>query len=62
MTDSLSHVLTCRVLQAAVPAVEPAVPVQYGDVFSNCQETQAAALARFSLLFATRKELTNRIV
>ena len=58
-TISLSHVLTCRVLQAAVRTGEPAVPVQYGDVFSDCQETQAAAVARFSQLLETRRKLTD---
>ena len=58
-TDSLHHVLTCRVLQAAVRTQEPAVPVQYGDVFSDCQETQAAATARFGQLFEARRELTD---
>ena len=61
-TDSLSHVLTCRVLQAAVRTVEPAVPVQYGDVFSDCQETQAAATAWFSQLLEARRELTDPII
>ena len=58
-TDSLSHVLTCRVLQAAVWTQEPASPVQYGDVFSDCQETQAAATARFSQVLEARRELTD---
>ena len=61
-TDSLSHVLTCRVLQAAVRTVEPAVPVQYGDMFSDCQETQAAATAWFSQLLEARRELTDPII
>ena len=49
--DSLSHVLACTALKAAVhPSVQTDVqrPVQYGDVFSDCLETQAAAVAMFS--------------
>ena len=57
-TDSLPHVLTCRVLQAAVPSVETAGHVQYGDVFSPCQETQAAAGERFRELL----KLLNLII
>ena len=58
-TDSLSHVLTCRVLQAAGPAIETDRPVQYGDVFSPCQETQAAAGEKFRELLTLRNNKLN---
>ena len=58
-TDSLSHVLTCRVLQAAGPSVETARHVQYGDVFSPCQETQGAAGERFRELLKLRNLIIN---
>ena len=55
--DSLSHVLVCRALLTAVQA--PVQTVQYGDVFSDCQDTQAAAVARFSQLLEARTKLTS---
>ena len=58
-TDSLSHVLTCRVLQAAGPSVQTARHVQYGDVFSPCQETQGAAGERFRELLKIRNLIIN---
>ena len=58
-TDSLSHVLTCRVLQAAGPSVQTARHVQYGDVFSPCQETQGAAGERFMELLNIRNIIIN---
>ena len=61
-TDSLPHVLTCMVLQAAMRTQDPAGQLQYGDVFSDCQETQAAAVARFSQLLETRRKLTDHII
>ena len=60
--DSLSHVLVCTALQAAVhPSVQTDVqwPVQYGDVFPDCLETQAAAVAIFSQLLEARTKLTS---
>ena len=60
--DSLSHVLVCTVLQAAVhPSVQADVQrsVQYGDVFSDCLETQAAAVEVFSQLLEARTKLTS---
>ena len=58
-TDSLPHVLACRVLQAAGSSVETGRPVQYGDVFSPCQETQAAAGERFRELLNIRNIKIN---
>ena len=61
--DSLSHVLVCTALQAVVhPSVQTDVqrPAQYGAVFSDCLEIQAAAVARFSQLLEERTKLTLR--
>ena len=56
--DSISHLLTCPVLQAAVPDEE--TPVQYGDVFSDSQETQKSAIVRFSQLVEARTGLLEQ--
>ena len=56
--DSIPHLLTCPVLQAAVPGEE--TPVQYGDVFSDSQETQNSAILRFSQLVKARSELLEQ--
>ena len=58
--DSIAHLLTCSVLQRAVPA-GPTV-VQYGDVFSPCQETQNTAILMFSQLVKTREGLLEQNV
>ena len=58
--DSIAHLLTCSVLQQAVPA-GPTV-VQYGDVFSPCQETQNTAILMFSQLVKTREGLLEQNV
>ena len=58
--DSIAHLLTCSVLQQAVPA-RPTV-VQYGDVFSPCQETQNTAVLMFSQLVKTREGLLEQNV
>ena len=58
-TDTLPHVLTCRVLQAAGPSDETARHVQYVDMFSPCQETQAAAGERFRELLNIRNIKIN---
>ena len=60
--DSLSHVLVCTALQAAVqPSVQTDVqrPVHYGDVFSDCLETQSAAVERFKELIELRTKLAS---
>ena len=57
--DSLPHTLACQVLLAAVP--EPSV-VQYGDVFSDSQETQNAAILRFSQLVKARTGILEQNV
>ena len=56
--DSISHLLTCSVLQRAVPA-GPTV-VQYGDVFSPCQEKQNTAMNTFSQLVKEREGLLEQ--
>ena len=56
--DAISHLLTCAVLQLAVPA--GATVVQYGDVFSSSQEKQNAAVHMFSQLVKTREGLLEQ--
>ena len=56
--DSISHLLTCSVLKAAVPAED--TPIQYGDVFSDSQETQKSAIVRFSQLVEARTGLLEQ--
>ena len=56
--DSISHLLACSVLQPAVPA--GATSVQYGDVFSSCQEKQNSAVLMFSQLVKTREGLLEK--
>ena len=51
--DSIPHLLTCSVLLRAVPA--GTTSVQYGDVFSSCQEKQNTAVLMFSQLVETRE-------
>ena len=46
--DSIPHLLVCPALLAAVPAED--TPVQYGDVFASCLDTQTIAISRFSEL------------
>ena len=58
--DSKAHLLTCSVLQQTVPA-GPTV-VQYGDVFSQCQETQNIAVLMSSQLVKTREGLLEQNV
>ena len=60
-TDSLSHVLTCRALQAAGLSDQTGGHVQYGDVFSPCLETQAAAGERFKKLLYIRNIKLNSL-
>ena len=60
----MSHrtLLVSTALQTAVhPSVQTDVqrPVQYGDVFSDCLETQAAAVERFRELIELRTKLVS---
>ena len=56
--DTIPHLLTCPVLQAAVLGEE--TPVHYEDVFSNSQETQNSAILRFSQLVKARTGLLEQ--
>ena len=60
--DSIPHLLACTVLQAAVPVPEDESAVQYGDVFSPCQETQNISILRFSQLVKARTGLLEQNV
>ena len=56
--DSIPHLLVCPALLAAVPGED--TPVQYGDVFASCLDTQTIAISRFSELVKTRTRLLDQ--